>query len=400
MELETKQLQDAVQTVIDSKLQTEQQITEVKSTLETLATKDSVEQLQTKNTNLESTIDDLKEQVANLEVKGHYNMETPQAKTFNLNTELKSHVRGLSKQEDIFAVKAGMNTQDQASAGVTIRTEYEAGIIKPLRERSAFLGLMSHKTVSAATYKRLVRIKGAEMRWGGENVGAVVLGNTGVPGYSEVEGSFGKAEAKPYITTEMINDGAFDLVGELYETVTDEMAVGINRAMLLGDGVKQPLGFLNRTTGAAHEKFEVLEIGAAGALPAKTADFVKAIRAVMRQLGTGYRPNAKFVMNEAMRDAVAGYVYTDGRSVLQYDITDAPEGQLLSKSIIVDCEMPDDTFIYGDIAQAFTSLTVEGLSCLVNPFAADGVVSFYHSMRVGTIVGDVNAAKIVKIKAA
>lgn len=393
MELDLKQLQDAVTTVVTSKEQTDASINEVKSALTTLATKDAVEQLQTKNAALESTIDDLQEAIANLEVKGHYNMET-QSKTFNLNTELKS-LAIANPQVDILS--KGLTTQSAASASVTIRTEYEAGIIKPLRERSAFLSLIGAKTVQSTDFKRLVKISGAEMRWGGENVANGGIATTGVQGYAEVMGTYGKAEAHPFVTNEMLHDSAFDLQAELSEAVLEEIAIGINDAALNGDGNKKPKGLLAHVTGAAHEKFEVLTVGAASKLPVATKDMVKQLRLIARALKTGYRQNAVWLMNEEMRDELAAYVYTDGKSIINEDLTEMPDGRLLGKAIVIDSAVPAGTILYGDFQRGFTFLTVEGMTVLPNPYLAPGNVQFYHSMRVGTIVGDVQAIKIVKL---
>lgn len=339
--------------------------------------------------------EELKEQISDINAKGNFAMES-QEKTFDLNAEVKS-LAVANPSQDIMT--KGLVRTDGESAGVTIRTQYEAGIIKPLREQSAFLSRISHKAVTNEDYKRLVKIKDAEMRWGGENTANGTIANTGVQGYAEVSGSYGKAEAYPFITNEMMNDSEFDLVSELSESVLAEIAIGVNKAALNGDGVKKPLGLLQHTTGAAHEQFEVLEIGALSVLPKTTPLMVKALRGIVRSLKTGYRPSAVWMMNEEMRDALAAFVYTDGKSIINEDITEMPEGKLLGKEIVIDSEMPDGSIVFGDLAKGFTFLSVQGMQVLPNPYVAPGNTQFYHSLRVGTIVGDVQAVKIVKLKA-
>lgn len=391
MELET--LMAAIQEVAAKKDASANEVASIKKQIELFEVKAQAhEVLETKHSALEAEFNELKEQFLDMEAKGAYSMDTNQAQ--NINASLKS-LAIANPNKDILS--KGLTTTEQASAGVTIRTEYEAGIIKPLREMSAFLSRISHKVVSSPDFKRLVKINGAEMRWGGENVANSSLTSTGVQGYAEVMGTYGKAEAYPFITAEMLHDSAFDLQSELSEAVLEEIAVGINDAALNGDGVKKPKGLLNHLDGAAHEKFEVLSIGTAGALPVKTVDMVKALRLIQRSLKTGYRQNAVWIMNEEMRDALANYVYTDGKSIINEDLTEMPDGKLLGKEIVVDSAMPAGTFTYGDHERAFTFLTVEGMTVQPNPYIAPGNVQFYHSTRVGTIVGDVQAVKIVKI---
>lgn len=124
---------------------------------------------------------------------------------------------------------------------------------------------------------------------------------------------------------------------------------------------------------------------------------VKQLRLIARALKTGYRQNAVWLMNEEMRDELAAYVYTDGKSIINEDLTEMPDGRLLGKAIVIDSAVPAGTILYGDFQRGFTFLTVEGMTVLPNPYLAPGNVQFYHSMRVGTIVGDVQAIKIVKL---
>ncbi|CED59845.1 phage major capsid protein [Moritella viscosa] len=357
------------------------------------ATKNSeiVEKQAAELINLQTQISDLSDQQA----KGNFSMES-NAKTFDLNAEVKSLTLANPSQD---ILSKGLTTADQASAGVTIRTAYAAGIVKPLRENSAFLSRIAHQSVANEDYKRLVKTGDAEMRWGGENVSNSALGNTGVQSYAEVTGTFGKAEAYPFVTSEMVNDSAFDLVSELSESVIAEIGAGVNKAALNGDGVKKPLGLLQRTAGAAHEAFSASEIGASNALPSTTANTVKALRSIVRSVKTGYRANAVWMMNEEMRDAIAGKVYSDGRSIINEDVTEMPDGKLLGKEIVIDSEMPNGVIVFGELAKAFTFLTVEGLVVQPNPYVAPGNVQYYHSLRVGTIVNDVQAIVIVTLKA-
>ncbi|MFM2580635.1 phage major capsid protein [Vibrio fortis] len=395
--MELKDLMDAVQAIAEKKDATAEDVQAVKSQLESFATKEAVSNMESKAADVLAQVDELKEQIADMEAKGNYSMDLQaQAKTFDLNAEVKSLI---AENPQVNILEKGLTSADQASAGITIRTQYEAEVIKPMRERSAFLSRISHKPVLNEEYKRLVKIKDAEMRWGGENVANGSIANTGVQGYAEVTGTYGKAEAYPFVTSEMLHDSSINVMGDLAESVLDEIAVGINAAALNGDGNKKPKGMLRHIDGAAHEKFEVQEIGAAGALPKTTPALLKALRGIARSLKTGYRPGAVWMMNEAMRDELAGYVYTDGKSIINEDVTEMPDGRLLSKEIVVDCEMPDGVITYGDLAKGFTFLTVQGMTVMPNPYVAPGNVQVYHSLRVGTIVNDVQALKIIKLKA-
>jgi HK97 family phage major capsid protein len=390
--MELEQLMAAVQEIAAKKDASIEEIAQVKTQLQAFEAKHN-EALETKTSALEAEFNALKEQFLDMEAKGAYSMDHAQPQ-LNINAAIKS-LAIANPQADILS--KGLTTADQASAGVTIRTEYEAGIIKPLRERSAFLSLIGSKTVQSTDFKRLVKVNGAEMRWGGENVANGAIASTGTQGYAEVMGTYGKAEAHPFVTNEMLHDSAFDLQAELSEAVLEEISIGVNDAALNGDGVKKPKGLLAHTTGASHEKFEVLTVGAAGKLATTTAAAVKALRDIARALKAGYRQNAVWLMNEEMRDVLAGFVYTDGKSIINEDVTEMPDGKLLGKAVVVDSAVPAGTIVYGDFQRGFTFLSVEGMSVLPNPYLAPGNVQFYHSMRVGTIVGDVQAIKIVKI---
>ncbi|MEZ8138171.1 phage major capsid protein [Vibrio splendidus] len=389
------ELKEAVEAIAQKKEATAEELAEVKGQLDEFVNKSALQELATKNADLANTVEELKEQIADMEVKGHYSMNA-QTKTFDLNTEVKS-LAVKNPQTDI--LEKGLTTVDAESAGITIRTQYEQGIIKPLKERSAFLSRIGSRAVPNEDFKRLVKIKDADFRWGGENTANGTIANTGVQGYAEVTGTYGKAEAYPFITDEMLHDSEFDLVAELSESVLDEIADGIALAALKGDGNKKPKGLMAHTTGAAHEKFEVLEVGATGKLGGNTAAAVKALRSIVRTLKPGYRTNAVWMMNEEQRDILAGFTYADGKSIINEDITEMPEGRLLGKEIVVDPNMAVGEMVFGDLNRGFTLLNVQSMKVLPNPYVAPGNTQFYHAIRVGTIVNDVQAVKIVKIKA-
>ncbi|EIU7855885.1 phage major capsid protein [Vibrio parahaemolyticus] len=393
------ELKEAVEAIAQKKEATAEELAEVKGQLDEFVNKSALQELATKNADLANTVEELKEKIADMEVKGHYSMNA-QTKTFDLNTEVKSLTLA-NPQADILskANNEGLMRTDAESAGVTIRTQYEQGIIKPLKERSAFLSCIGSRAVPNEDFKRLVKIKDADFRWGGENMANGTIANTGVQGYAEVTGTYGKAEAYPFITDEMLHDSEFNLVAELSESVLDEIADGIALAALKGDGNKKPKGLMAHTTGAAHEKFEVLEVGATGKLGANTAAAIKALRSIVRALKPGYRANAVWMMNEEQRDILAGFTYADGKSIINEDITEMPEGRLLGKEIIIDPNMTVGEMVFGDLNRGFTLLNVQGMKVLPNPYVAPGNTQFYHAIRVGTIVNDVQAVKIVKIKA-
>ncbi|MCR9961522.1 phage major capsid protein [Vibrio alginolyticus] len=393
------ELKEAVEAIAQKKEATAEELAEVKGQLDEFVNKSALQELATKNADLANTVEELKEQIADMEVKGHYSMNA-QTHSFDLNSEVKSLALA-NPQADILskANNEGLMRTDAESAGITIRTQYEQGIIKPLKERSAFLSRIGSRAVPNEDFKRLVKIKDADFRWGGENTANGTIANTGVQGYAEVTGTYGKAEAYPFITDEMLHDSEFNLVAELSESVLDEIADGIALAALKGDGNKKPKGLMAHTTGAAHEKFEVLEVGATGKLGANTAAAIKALRSIVRALKPGYRANAVWMMNEEQRDILAGFTYADGKSIINEDITEMPEGRLLGKEIVIDPNMAVGEMVFGDLNRGFTLLNVQGMKVLPNPYVAPGNTQFYHAIRVGTIVNDVQAVKIVKIKA-
>jgi len=391
--MELTEIMVAVQELATKKDTSIEEIAQVKSQLQAFETKGA--DAQTKTSAIEAELLELKESFLDLETKGHYNMDVENTKAFDMNIELKSLAKA-NPQADILS--KGL-TSEASSAGATIRTEYEAGIVKPLREQSAFLSLIGHKSIPSEDYKRLVRVSNAGMRWAGENVNNSDIANTGTQAYAEVTGVFGKAEAYPFVTQEMLDDSAFDLQSELSESVIEEIGDGVAKAALAGDGVKKPKGLLATTTGADHEKFEVLTVGAAGKFGANTTAAVKSLRTIARSLKTGYRANAKWLMSEETRDTVLAFVYADGKSIINEDLTEMPDGRLLGKEIVIDSNMPENEIVYGDFERGFTFLTVRGLSVLPNPYAKAGNVQFYHAMRVGTMVNDTQALKIVKLKA-
>lgn len=406
MELELKQLQDAVTTVVTSKEQTDASINEVKSALTTLATKDAVEQLQTKNAALESTIGDLQEAIANLEVKGHYNMETQntalttkQAKTIQakeLALMLKSGLTGAIKAVD------PMNTANADSAGVTISEVIEAGIIKPLKDFSPILSQIEVATInSEKAGSRRVRVTGAGSRYTKENVAGAQAANTSVPSYKVLTPTFGHIEAAPAITLEMIQDSDYDMPAEIQECVDEEFREQLAHFAMRGDGLEMKglldyFGTADADSVRAYDTYQALTRPADFGSKGKST--AAALLAMVDATPEGHANVGKWYMNRQTYNAFLLLEDDNKRPLVYRDWTLGAPSTIFGMQVVIDSTMPGldvpggIAVMFGDLSAAYKFFYVHGLHQeLRSP--APRFFQYYHSLRIGSRVSQTRALK-------
>ncbi|HFQ5192753.1 TPA: hypothetical protein ACGVAG_000812 [Vibrio vulnificus] len=81
------ELKEAVEAIAQKKEATAEELAEVKGQLNEFVNKSALQELATKNADLANTVEELKEQIADMEVKGHYSMNA-QTHSFDLNSEV------------------------------------------------------------------------------------------------------------------------------------------------------------------------------------------------------------------------------------------------------------------------------------------------------------------------
>ena len=109
-------------------------------------------------------------------------------------------------------------------------------------------------------------------------------------------------------------------------------------------------------------------------------------------------------MNRATHQALINLKNSDGEYFLQRDLTQAGATQLFGHGIVINEDMDgiDEAahsapIMFGDFARAFQIIDRVDVSVLRDPYTNPGSVMFYSRKRVGSMVLDAQAMKVVGV---
>lgn len=327
--------------------------------------------------------------------KGKYTMSNKdQTPHFDLNKSF----RAAAKQAmggDI--LEKGL-TSEANSGEATLQDSYSAEIIKELIEVHPFFSVVNFVSHQSAGFKNTVNIGGSAARWAGENTDNSETGNTDASAYKSISAVYGKLEAKPFVTNEMVRDAAYDVVADLKSDVADEFGLSAVSASLVGNGIDKPMGIFSQTASVAtYNKFGKTVV-AAEALA--TAELAKAeLRKIFRSVKSTYRVNGVWLMSSETRDFLASLVDVNGRSLIDDNIAEAPEGRVLGKEIIIEEDVPAMTLSFGNHKKAFTVIAVQGLEVIEDKVTRPSNTQYYHAQTFGSVVNDTKAIVVVELTA-
>jgi HK97 family phage major capsid protein len=121
-------------------------------------------------------------------------------------------------------------------------------------------------------------------------------------------------------------------------------------------------------------------------------------------LGTGYRQNARFVMNRKTQSAIRKFKDSNGNYLWSPGLQASQPASLLGYFVETDDNMPDIAanalaIAFGDFKRGYLTVDRRGVHVLRDPFTAKPYVLFYTTKRVGGGVQDFDAIKLLKFAA-
>lgn len=291
---------------------------------------------------------------------------------------------------------------NDADGGYAVPEELDRSIIELLKDTSPMRQVCNQITVGSPDYKRLVSLGGAGSGWVGETDERP---STGTPTLGQVSAFMGEIYANPQATQTSLDDMFFDAEGWLNSEVAREFAEREGNAFLLGNGDKKPKGILAYALSTAKDStrpfgtMQKLITGAAGGFTGDNLiDLVHSLKA-------GYRANARFMMNNLtvayarkLKDSEGNYLWRPGLELGQ-------PSTLLSYGITENEDMPDiaadaNAVSFGDYKRGYTIVDRIGTRVLRDPYTNKPFVGFYTTKRVGGMLVDSQAIKVLTLSAA
>ncbi|MFQ0994034.1 phage major capsid protein [Gilliamella sp. BG2] len=309
----------------------------------------------------------------------------------------KGDEQGLAELE-----RKAMQTGTDADGGFAVPEELNTDILAALRDEVVMRQECTVMTVGTPDWKKLTSKGGIASGWVGETDERT---ETGTPKLGVISPVWGEIYGNPYATQTMLDDAFFNVESFIVNELSQEFAEKEEEAFTLGDGNKKPKGFLAYETTAQADKdrdWGKLQNVVAGAANLTTDDIVK-LTYTLRKV---YRSGAKFMMNNQsllavrlLKDSNGNYIWQPGLQVGQ--------PSLLSGFAVAENEqMPNigdssgkAPIAFGNFKRGFYIFDRIGIRMLRDPYTKKPFVGFYTTKRVGSMLNDSNAIKVLTMPA-
>lgn len=270
--------------------------------------------------------------------------------------------------------------------------------ISPIRQ------IATVRTVGSPDYKELFDVNGAGFEWVGETD---ARSQTNTPNLAEVVPTFGMASAKPQASEESLDDLFFDVEGWLTMSAAEAIAQGEGAAFVSGNGTKKPTGFLagpapvaTADSARAFGTLQYIASGQAAAMPANLDtmyDLIYSLRA-------RYRTNAKWVTSKLLLSSLRKYKDTTGQYMWQNAVTAGEPNTFMGYGVVEVEDMPAVgagafPLAFGDFREGYLITDRVGMRITRDEITTPGFVKFYVRKRLGGILRNTQAIKLLKIAA-
>lgn len=298
--------------------------------------------------------------------------------------------------------KKALNIGTDAAGGYAVPEQLDRSILDLMRDDNPMRRIANVITMGGAEYKKLVNLHGTASGWVGETDSRPA---TDSPTLASITPFMGELYAMPQATQNMLDDVFFNAEQWLKTELSEAFAEKEGAAFLTGTGTKMPKGFLAYTsaeTADASRTFGQLEHMTTADATAITGD---ELLGLTYKLKKGMRSGAKWLFNKAtlatvrkLKDGDGQYLWTPGlaagqsNTLLGYSVEECED-----MAGIAAGEVP---VAFGDFKRGYTIVDRIGIRMLRDPYTTKPYVSFYTTKRVGGMVVDSNAIKLLKMKSA
>ena len=285
-----------------------------------------------------------------------------------------------------------------ADGGYAVPMELNTDILSALRDEVVMRQECTVLTVGTPDWKRLVNEGGIASGWVGETDERP---ETGTPKLGVISPVWGEIYGNPHATQTMLDDALFNVESFIVNELSQEFAEREEIAFTLGDGDKKPKGFLAYGCSTKSDKerdLRKLQNIAADASDLAADNLVELIYSLRKP----YRSGAKFMMNNQsllaarkLKDAQGNYLWQPGLQVGQ-------PSSLAGYAVAENEQMPDigdesgkSPIAFGNFKRGFYIFDRIGIRMLRDPYSKKPFVGFYTTKRVGSMLNDSCAIKLL-----
>lgn len=298
-----------------------------------------------------------------------------------------------------------LNVTTSADGGYAVPEELDRAILDLSRNSSPIRALANVIQVGGADYKKLVNVHGLASGWVGETSSRP---ETSTPALAEVVPFMGEVYANPAATQRVIDDAFFDVEAWLAAEIAAEFAIVENTAFVSGNGTDKPKGFLSYTINTSADSartfghIQQVKTGVAGGFKATTSStnpgdtFIDVIHAMKAPLRAG----ASWLMATATLAEVRKFRDTEGNYIWRPGLAEGAPSTILGYAVYECEDMPaiattSNPIVFGNWDRGYTIVDRMGTRLLRDPYTNKPYVNFYATKRVGGMVVDSQAIKVL-----
>nr|WP_294809735.1 phage major capsid protein [uncultured Sphingomonas sp.] len=291
-----------------------------------------------------------------------------------------------------------------AAGGYAVPEEIDARIDATLKAVSPIRAIANVVKVGSSGYRKLVASGGIASGWAAETAARA---ETATPTFNEVAPPSGDLYANPAASQAMLDDAAFDVEEWLAQEIAREFAAAEGSAFVNGNGTNKPRGFLataTAATGDATRAFGTLQYVASGAAGAFAANPEDKLIDLVQSLRAPYRQGASWVMNSTTLARIRKFKTVDGAFLWAPSLTVGQPATLLGYPVVEAEDMPDIaanslSIAFGNFKAGYLIAERGETQVLRDPYSNKPFVHFYATKRVGGMVSNSEAIKLLKFAA-
>lgn len=294
-----------------------------------------------------------------------------------------------------------LNAGIDSDGGYAVPEDLDRNIVELERDVSPMRQICNSIMIGTSDYKRLVNIGGSGSGWVGEDDARP---ETGTPTLAQIVATMGEIYANPQASQTSLDDMFFNAEAWLAEEVAREFAEKEGQAFLSGNGDKKPKGILAHTLTVQDDKdrtfgsLQKILSGAAGDFDGDN------LLSIIYKLKRAYRMGAQWMMSgttlhkcRTLKDGQGNYLWAPGLQA-------GEPSSLLNYAIAENDDMPDvaadaNALMFGNFKRGYTIVDRMGTRVLRDPYTSKPNVGFYTTKRVGGMLVDSNAIKVLTLSA-
>lgn len=329
-------------------------------------------------------------------------IKRPNGRGANASEHKEAFMRFIRKGDDTGLAELeqkAMQTGNNSDGGYAIPTELNTDILSGLKDQVVMRQESTVLTVGTEDWRKLVNLGGTASGWVGE---VTARTETNASKLTEIKPVFGEIYGNPQATQRMLDDAFFNVEKFINSELVQNFAESEEIAFTTGDGTNKPKGFLAYATDAKDDKTR--DWGKLQAVTPETAGIVTGddlLKLIYTQRKV-YRAGSKFMLNNQSLFQVRLLKDSNGNYLWQPGLQLGQPSSILGYAAAENEQMPDigstvSPIAFGDFKRGFYIFDRIGIRMLRDPYTNKPFVGFYTTKRVGSMLADSNAIKLLNV---